>query len=259
MSITQRVSLADSFRGALADLGIVDGDFLLVHARTGTAPLAEVLASLNALVDSVQPSGTVAIPTFNFDFCRGVAYDHRKTPSEMGLLTELARRDPRARRIHHPVYGFALFGQDAEALSNTTHNVSAFGDDSIFAELRRRNGKILLVDLDIHECFTFFHHIEEMVGCDYRYHKTFSGTVVDGFGDARTESCQVFVRNLEMGVSTDVAPMGERLESLGLVRHGKLGGWSLRLLEAGPVFEATRSVPAEEPHLLRKIRSAAPR
>jgi aminoglycoside 3-N-acetyltransferase len=256
MTVSDVSSPEGSFLRELADIGIEDGDFVLVHARVGTAPLADVLACLNALIHSVQPSGTLAIPTFNFGFCRGAAYDYRKTPSEMGLLTELARRDHRARRIHHPVYGFALFGKDADLLSRTTHNVSAFGNDSIFAELRRRNGKILLIDLQVHECLTFFHHIEEMVGCDYRFHKTFTGPVTDESGRTAIKAYEVFVRNLEMGVRTDVAPMGERLESLGLVRHGKLGSWHLRLLEAGRVFEATRKVPLEEPHLLRQVGSS---
>lgn len=257
MPMSDDSPLRDSFRSALADIGIEDGDFVLVHSRVGTAQLSDVLACLNALIQSVQPSGTLAIPTFNLGFCRGAAYDYRKTPSEMGLLTELARRDRRARRIHHPIYGFALFGKDADTLSRTTHNISAYGDDSIFAELRRRNGKILLIDLEIHECFTFFHHIEEMVGCDYRSHKTFTGPVIDESGHTRIQSYQVFVRNLDMGVRTDVAPMGKRLESLGLVRHGKLGRWSLRLLEAGRVFEATKKVPLEEPHLLRQVGGSA--
>ena len=251
--MSEESSLQKSFRSELAHIGIADGDFLLVHSRVGAAPLPEVFACLNALIRSVEPSGTLAIPTFNFGFCRGVAYDYRKTPSEMGLLTELARRDRRAKRVHHPVYGFALFGKDAEALATTTRNKSAFGDDSIFAELRRRNGKILLIDLKIHETLTFFHHIEEMVGCDYRFHKTFTAPVIDAAGNTSTESYQVFVRNLEMGVTTDVAPMEERLESLGLVSHGKLGRWSLQLLEAQPVFEATKKVPLEEPHLLRQL------
>lgn len=251
------LSLEDSFRDSLAEIGIEDGDFVLVHSRVGKSPLPEVLACLNALIGSVEPSGTLVIPTFNFGFCRGVAYDYRKTPSEMGLLTELARRDRRARRVHHPVYGFALFGKDAATLSATTHNNSAFGDDSIFAELRRRNGKILLIDLEIHECFTFFHYIEEMVGCDYRFHKTFTAPVIDELGNSASRSYQVFVRNLDMGVITDVAPMAERLESLGLVRHGRLGRWSLRLLNARPVYEATEKVPLEEPHLLRHLPAEA--
>ena len=247
--------LVASFVRELSNIGIVDGDFLLVHSRVGKAPLPEVLACLNALVRSVGPKGTLAIPTFNFGFCSGAPYDYVKTPSEMGLLTEFARRDGRARRTHHPVYGFALFGKDADALAATTRNISAYGDDSIFGELRRRNGKILLIDLKIEESFTFFHHVEEMVGCDYRFHKIFSGPVIDESGQSSVQSYQVFVRNLEMGVETDVAPMAERLESLGLVRHGKLGRWSLRLLEAGAVFEATRRVPIDEPGLLRRVAS----
>jgi aminoglycoside 3-N-acetyltransferase len=251
--MTADSALLQAFLDALADIGIGDGDFLLVHSSIGTAPLLDIVTCLAALIRSVEPSGTLIVPTFNFGFCRGEAYDHRKTPSEMGLLSELARRDRRSRRTHHPVYGFALFGNEADSLSKATHNFSAFGDDSIFAELRRRNGKILLIDLQIHECFTFFHHVEEMVGCEYRFHKTFTGPVIDQSGAASVQSCQVFVRNLDMGVITDVEPMSERLESLGLVRHGTLGRWSLRLLEAGRVFEATKSVPIGEPELLRQI------
>ena len=90
--MSENSSLEKSFQTELAEIGIRDGDFVMVHSRVGSAPLPEVLGCLNALIRSIEPSGTLAIPTFNFAFCRGVAYDYRKTPSEMGLLTEFARR-----------------------------------------------------------------------------------------------------------------------------------------------------------------------
>ena len=39
---------------------------------------------MNVLIDRIQeiitPSGTLLIPTFNWDFCKGIAYDIKKTP-----------------------------------------------------------------------------------------------------------------------------------------------------------------------------------
>lgn len=237
----------------LWELGVGDGDLLFVHSKMGDASLPETSACLAALTQAVAESGTLAIPTFNFGFCSGKPYDYRKTPSEMGLLTELARRDPRARRIHHPIYSFALFGREADVLSKSIRNISAFGDDSFFAELRRRNGKILLINLEIREAFTFLHHVEEMSGCDYRYVKTFTGPVIDEKGRETLGTCKMLVRNLEMGVETDAEPMGKRLDQLGLVKTGRLGRWKTRLLEAGLVFEAAKDAPRKEPDLLRRL------
>ena len=70
--MSETSSLEKSFRSELADIGITDGDFVMAHSRVGTAPLPEVLECLNALIGSVEPTGTLAIPTFNFGFCRGV-------------------------------------------------------------------------------------------------------------------------------------------------------------------------------------------
>lgn len=250
-------SATDALARELRALGIGDGDLLLVHSKMGGASLPETTACLEALVVSVAPSGTLAVPTFNFGFCAGKPYDRRKTPSQMGLLTEFARRDKRAKRIHHPIYSFALFGRDAEEHSRKIKNDSAFGDESLFGELRRRNGKILLIDLKIHETFTFLHHVEEMAGCDYRYLKTFTGPIIDEDGRETAGSCKMMVRNLDMGVETDVEPMEKRLESLGLVKEGRLGRWPARVLEAGRVFEAAKDAPRKEPDLLRRMRPHA--
>jgi aminoglycoside 3-N-acetyltransferase len=164
--MSENPSLEQSFLSELADIGISDGDFVMAHSRVGTAPLPEVVGCLNALIRSVEPTGTLAIPTFNFAFCRGVAYDYRKTPSEMGLLTEFARRDRRAQRIHHPVYSFALFGKEQMSWRKPHTTLSRSGMTPFLASCDVATGRSMRIDLKIHETLTFFHHIEEMVGCD---------------------------------------------------------------------------------------------
>ena len=45
---------------------------------------------LNILIDSVKdivgPEGTILIPTFNWDFCKGKTFDIRKSPSQTGSI-----------------------------------------------------------------------------------------------------------------------------------------------------------------------------
>ncbi|MBI5265691.1 MAG: AAC(3) family N-acetyltransferase [candidate division Zixibacteria bacterium] len=237
----------------LRELGVRNDNLLLVHSNVAGAELAEIFACFEALRDVVQPRGTIAFPTFTFDFCKGKRYDCRRTPSQMGLLTEMARRHPDVRRIYHPIYGFALFGAEATSLADEIHNISSYGDDSLFGELRRRNGQILIINLPFAHSMTFFHHVEEMVGCDYRFMKSFTGEFVTVAGTAETRTYTMFVRDVDRGVVTTVEPMGRRLESLGLVREGQLGRWPVKLLEAGKVFEAMKQTPRDEPDLLRKM------
>ncbi len=242
-----------AFVKQLQEIGIVPGDLVLVHSQMGMEHLALVQSCFAALVSAVGSRGTVAFPTFNFDFCEGKTYDELRTPSHMGLLSEMARRSPLARRIYHPIYGFALVGAEADSLAGKIRNVSSYGEDSFFGELRRRNGKILIINLLPENCMTFFHHVEEMVGCEYRYMKEFSGKVVDRNGREQRKTYTMFVRDRENGVITDVAPMCRKLEEQGLVRMGQLGPWMIRLLRAPEVFEATKDVPKQQPELLRRV------
>jgi aminoglycoside 3-N-acetyltransferase len=243
----------DSLQSQLRVLGVRDDNLLLVHSNVAGGDLGEIYACFEALRNVVVPGGTVVFPTFTFDFCKGKPYDYRKTPSQMGILTELARRHREAHRIYHPIYGFALLGAEAESLAESIHNVSSYGDDSFFGELRRRNGKILIINLPFAHSMTFFHHVEEMVGCDYRYMKSFTGEVIDNKCKSESKTYTMWVRDVDRGVITTVEPMGRRLESLGLVKEGTLGQWPVKLLEAGKVFEAMRRVPYDEPELLRRI------
>lgn len=239
--------------GQLHDLGIRNDNLMLVHSNVAGADMSEIFACFEALRESVAPRGTIAFPTFTFDFCKGKPYDCRKTPSHMGLLTEIARRHRDVYRIYHPIYGFALFGAEAETLAAQIHNVSSYGDDSLFGEIRRRDGQILIINLPFAHSMTFFHHVEEIVGCDYRFMKSFTGEVINNSGTSEIKTYTMWVRDVDRGVITTVEPMGRRLESLGLVKEGHLGRWPVKLLEAGKVFEAMKRVPHEEPELLRKI------
>lgn len=224
--------------------GIREGDIVLFHSslkrtlkETGTTP-EEVLASL---LNAVGPSGTMLFPLFNFDFTKGVPFDIRTTPSKMGILTEMARGHPDAVRNGHPIYSFAVIGENASRFN--VDNFSGYGPDSPFAVLREVDGKIAVLDLDDLNSMTFYHHIEEIYEVPYRFHKEFRGEYTNAQGETSTRTYGLFVRDLEKGVLTDVNPMGELLWDRGLYEgFRQYEGVGCRTINAREMYAAVSEV-----------------
>ena len=99
--------------------GIEPGDTILIHTslkRTFTryAEQGHTLTPqliLDSFRQALGPEGTLLLPLFNFDFTKGVPFDMRTTPSQMGALTEAGRLTPGAVRTGHPIYSFAVLGR----------------------------------------------------------------------------------------------------------------------------------------------------
>src|SRR5258708_7468036 len=160
------------------DLGLQSGDTLLVHSSYKSLGPLEVgpQTVIDAMLAALGPDGTLIMPTFNFDFNKGKPWDVRSTPSQMGILTELARKDPRARRVFHPIYSFAILGKHADLLGGLRYK-SSYARDSVFGKLRELNGKIMVIGLSYTNSMTFFHHIEQIEGLHYRVLKKTNGNV----------------------------------------------------------------------------------
>ena len=108
--------LMDEFKA----LGLNTNDTVFVHSAyssLGKAPGGVdggPGTAIEALLEVIGPDGTLILPTFNYDFLKGIPWDMRTTPSQMGILTEIIRKDPRARRMFHPIYSMAAIGRHAE-------------------------------------------------------------------------------------------------------------------------------------------------
>jgi len=233
-----------------AELGIGKGDTVLIHSslrrtitrykRQGIELSPETV--LDSLLDAVGASGTILLPLFNFDFAKGIPFDIRRTPSRMGSLTEAGRLHPDAVRTGHPIYSFAAIGARAERFRGL-NNFSGYGEGSPFAILRELDGKIAVLDLPDQDSMTFYHHIEEMHEVPYRYHKTFSGEYTDQGGMTGVRTYGLFVRDLENGVLTHVAPMGELLWESGLYAGSRpQEGSGLRVISSREMYDFVSAV-----------------
>ena len=241
----------DSLITEFQSLGVQAGDTLLVHTSykafggVDGGPQTVVDAFLTALT----PAGTLIMPNFNFDFCKGIPWDIRETPSRMGVITELVRKDPRAKRVFHPIYSFAIIGPHAEYFTAERYK-SSYGKNSVFGKLRELGGKIMVIGLPYNDSMTFFHHIEEMEGVDYRYMKSFTGQVTDWDGTTREDTFTMLVRDIEKGVHTMVDPMGALMEEAGVITVRQIGEAKVSLMKAKEVYEFTAREMRREPGLL---------
>jgi aminoglycoside 3-N-acetyltransferase len=217
--------MIESLREKWLRSGVKAGDTILIHSdirrtlrearRFGLN--IQPIDVLNSFLEAVGPKGTLLLPLFNFDFATGKDFNIRTSPSKMGALTEAGRLHGDAVRTGHPIYSFAAIGFKSGEFKGID-NQSGYAQDSPFGVLRSLNGKIAALDLDDQSCMTFYHHIEEVMNVDYRYYKTFKGNYYDWNGICDQRAYQIFVRNVSLGVKTDVNPAGTLLWQEGLYK-----------------------------------------
>jgi aminopeptidase-like protein/aminoglycoside N3'-acetyltransferase len=231
-------------------LGLVEGDTVFVHSAyssLGKAPGGVdggPQTVIDAILEVIGPDGTLILPTFNYDFLKGTPWDMRTTPSQMGVLTEIVRKDPRAKRMFHPIYSMAAIGRHADELAAHQSN-DCFGETTIFTKFREWDAKILIIGLAYSKSITFLHHCEQLAGVDYRFLKEFRGAAIDQQGKPHEVGYTMFVRDVERGVVLDFEPIGALLDSQVVkIRHIGLG--ETRLMKCNDVFRV--AVEAMQAH-----------
>jgi len=225
--------------------GLEEGDTVLIHSnikrtieeyrrnKVDTSP-RDILTSF---LDVIGDKGTLILPLFNFDFTKGVPFDIRTSESQMGALTEIGRKFNGAVRTGHPIYSFAVIGCKASEFKGID-NVGGYAEDSPFGVLKKLNGKIGSLDLDDQNSMTFYHHVEEVKRVDYRYFKSFTGQYTDVLGDTKNKTYELYVRDVERGVLTDVNPAGALMWSAGLYQGFRpREGSGLRLVNSRKMFD----------------------
>lgn len=160
-----------AFVATLGRVGVARGDVLLVHSSYDrfTGFTGTVRDVIGALQESVGREGTIVMPTTPFTgtavdwVAGGRIFDAARTPSQMGLVTELFRRSPGVIRSVHPTHPVAAWGAHAEALTRDHHRAATpCGAGSPYLRLLDYDGKILLLGTGV-TAFTFYHGVEELL------------------------------------------------------------------------------------------------
>jgi aminoglycoside N3'-acetyltransferase len=157
-----------------------DFDILMVHSSfnhmtpmySGTA-----LELVNALIDYCGPDRTLVMPAFNFgEAALGGAlgtfrdrpfFDVRRTPSQMGLVSELFRRSKSVVQSRHPVYRLAALGPRAgELVDGHELAPSGMGKNSPFDYMANHKTQIIGIGKTF-QVMTQAHHVEALMGEEF--------------------------------------------------------------------------------------------
>ncbi len=152
-------------------------EVLMVHSSlnhmqpTYTGSAIEVVRSL---LDLCGPGRTLAMPTFYFgDPATGGAramlkregrFDVRRTPSDMGMISELFRRSKGVVHSRHPYYRISALGPLAEPLvAGAERAGTPAGPGTPFDFMAKRDTVIIGLGKSC-EVLTQIHHAEDMMG-----------------------------------------------------------------------------------------------
>jgi len=245
-----RELLLEGFRTAGARLG----GTIMVH--TSYKSLGGVDGGVDTVIDTLRgcvgTSGTVLFPAFNFQSWTETHYfDILETPSRMGIITEVARLRPDAKRTPHPIYSFSVLGPRADEFA-AAEDKEAYGPNSAFALFHKTNGTILSIGLDFNNTFSMHHYVEFNTGCDYRRVKEFSGIYVGYDRQPRLKTYSMFVRRDER-VKTFIVPGMNELLAAGVIKEYQVGAAKVHMAEAAEFFDRMSVIVREHPEKLHFV------
>lgn len=215
-------------------------------------PLA--LWLLGAFREAAGPDATLCMPThpqlegdpgFLFDKSEThYVYDVRRSPSRVGLLSELFRRRRGVRRSHHPLSALAACGPIAELLVKEELPADAsappplpHGRHSSYHRLCQRGAVVVGFNLRLIKAMTVLHVAEEVADerwpvRDFFYRRRF--TIVDA--DSHEREVTVRERRPEYVRSLMLGRVERDLLRHGILRRNDVQGIRIEWADAGEVM-----------------------
>jgi aminoglycoside 3-N-acetyltransferase len=159
------------FRNILVQkLNIKMGDVLFIHSSVDRLNINFTpFRLLSILIETVGEDGSLLFPAWHFTeraedhLQKNRIFDIRKSPSALGLISELARRHPKAIRSLHPTTSIVAIGKHAELLLRD-HGKSIYPCDekSPFYKMMAFNAKIIGLGVTT-EFLSFIHCPEDVL------------------------------------------------------------------------------------------------
>ena len=153
-----------------------DFEILMVHSSyDGLLPMYQGNPQelVEELLEFCGPDRTLAMPAFVLGgrlydkkkYFSSRPFDARRTPSEMGLLTEIFRRMPGVMRSLHPTHSVCAIGPLAPTLTAGHHLAGTrVGRGTPFDTMAQRRTAIIGLGVKYYRCLTQTHTAEDILG-----------------------------------------------------------------------------------------------
>jgi aminoglycoside N3'-acetyltransferase len=179
-------------------------------------------------------NGTLIFPTFIEHFKAGDTFDKFKSAPEMGVLSTLAFQNVDYMRSSDPIHSFSCVGHYADDIFEIKSD-STFGSDSVFAFLKEKRAKMLLIDVDLQHSFTFAHHVEELMQVKYRKYIDLQYYSINESGKKVTDKVRVFSK--KNGVVNTLNNLEQLFIERGAMGKIEINGSVFRLIHLDTAFE----------------------
>jgi aminoglycoside 3-N-acetyltransferase len=244
----------------LRALGVAPGSTLLVHSSLSA--LGYVVGGARAVVIALQdvlgPDGTLVVPTHSSELSDPRHWAHPAIPEawwpevrrsmpaydpdltltrQMGLVPEVARQLPGARRSNHPRVSFCAVGPNASFIVDDHRLENGFDEHSPLARLYDLQAHVLLLGVG-HVNNTSLHLAEGRAPAKRAVLAEGAPMMVDG------ERQWVTYRSLDYDPD-DFEQVGAALARAGLDHVGRVGGGEAHLLEIVPMVDVAQQWFAE--------------
>lgn len=187
--------------------GIKTGSIIDVSSALSTvkkfSDVNQLSFNADLLIDELKSivgiNGTVMIRAFAWSFCKGLTFNVRETPSEVGVLGNIAMKRNDFIRTSHPLYSWMVWGKYQNELCNLNYT-DGLGEDSIFAFLEKNKSHQLLIGKQQIAGLTIGHYVEQKMQVPYRCRKYFEGEYIDREGIVSHRRYSMYVRPLNIDV-----------------------------------------------------------
>ena len=151
------------------ELKIANGSIVFIHSSVDNLNIRfDTLRLLEILMETVGEEGTLVFPCWHFTYRAeeylksGKVFDIRRSPSALGMLSEMARRYPGAKRSLHPINSIVAIGKNAAAITGSHHtDIYPCGEKSPYYLTMQLGG--IIVGLGVNANFLSFVHCPEDV------------------------------------------------------------------------------------------------
>ena len=187
-------------------------DFRMLIAATGlkhTEAHNAAIYIVDSLIEKLEPHESLLISTFYFGFPHSGTFSPSKSPVETGALGAIILSKYPQHRVIQPFYSFLVFG-NAYPFLTKSYIPNSTGPDSIFEWIINNNTQLTCVGHHYVKSLTSIHHAEHCAGVDYRYIKTFSGTLILENGVEQHIDAQFYVRKLDTCNFSSLTQTGDR-------------------------------------------------
>ena len=131
---------------------------------------------LNLLLKKIGQNGTLLLPTYNYDFAKGKAFNYNKYNSQVGELSNFFLKEFKVKRSLDPIFSYAIKGKLKKKLLRSKVEV-CFGEQSIFKKIEDYNFKIFGFCCPLNT-MSFIHYIEKKMVVKYRFNKILVSTFI---------------------------------------------------------------------------------